>query len=268
MSRPRHPDVTPPPKAPKQKPRPQAGADAGDTPAVIDAAQVAAYLAANPGFLSQNAELLDAIEPPARHFTDAEDRVVDFQNHLLRHERSRLRDTEQRHQRLVATSRGNMHTLARIHDAVLAIMAARSVDHLLEIVTVDSAVILGVDIIALGIEDSQVNTTTNEGVRVLPAGTVDRVMGPGRRVLLHGNTPPTDDWTADKALFGSATGLVQSHAVVRLTIGQAPPPALLAIGSRDPAMLAAGQATEPFAFLGRVLEQSFRSWLDLPPRRG
>lgn len=262
MTRPRQPDPNPP-KATDTK---AAGPKSRPDSAALDAEQVAAYLTAHPGFLRQRTELLDTLEPPARDFPAADGQVVDFQSHLLRHERGRLRATEQRHQQLVATSRGNMHTLSRIHEAVLAVMTARSVDHLLEIVTVDLVVILGVDVITLGIENSQADTARTEGVRVLPAGTVDRVMGPGRRVLLQGNAPTPGGLTPDKALFGSATGLVHSHAVLRLTIGQTPPPALLAIGSRDGAMLAVGQATEPFAFLGRVLEQSFRSWLDLPPR--
>ena len=252
----RRPTVdAPPPKPPGGK---ASRSSRAKKPVALTAAQVTAFLTEHPDFLAGNPDLLTRLTVPPRQFDDG--RVVDLQAYMLTHHRSRLRDYEQRHDKLVAVTRGNMHAQARIHDAVLAILGARSFNHLLEIVTTDLAVILDVDAIVFGIENGDVGRATAEGVRVLPEGTIDRVMGPGRRVFLQAKVA-----AADKPVFGAATGLVNSQALLRLAVRHEPPPAILAIGSRDETRFSAGQSSEPFAFLSRVLEHSVRTWLDLPP---
>jgi len=63
---------------------------------------------------------------------------------------------------------------------------------------------------------------------------------------------------ADRAgsieIFDSAADLVRSYALVRLNIGSETPPALLALGSRNPTKFNPGQATELLVFLARSLE--------------
>lgn len=230
-------------------------------PVALTAAQVTAFLTEHPDFLANNPALLTQLAVPARDFDDP--RVVDLQSYMLSQHRGRLHDYEQRHDKLVAVTRGNMHAQARVHEAVLALLGARSFNHLLEIVTSDLAVILDVDTIVFGIENGDVGRATAEGVRVLPEGTIDRVMGPGRRVFLQSKVA-----AADKPVFGATSGLVKSQALLRLSVRQEPPPAILALGSRDEIRFSAGQSTEPFTFLGQVLEHSVRTWLDLPPPMG
>ena len=65
-------------------------------------------------------------------------------------------------------------------------------------------------------------------------------------------------------LFGAAAGLVRSEALIRLSIGDATPEALLALGSRDAEHFQEGQGTELLGFLARVVEGSIRGWLNLP----
>jgi uncharacterized protein YigA (DUF484 family) len=65
-------------------------------------------------------------------------------------------------------------------------------------------------------------------------------------------------------IFGAAAGLVASQALIRLEISPATPPALLALGARQPDQFHQGQGTELLTFLAGVLENCIRAWLDLP----
>ena len=62
----------------------------------------------------------------------------------------------------------------------------------------------------------------------------------------------------------AAATLVRSQILLRVDISMGTPPAILAFGSRDPAMFSDGQATDQILFLARVIERCFRSWLSLP----
>ena len=68
----------------------------------------------------------------------------------------------------------------------------------------------------------------------------------------------------ERAVFGGATGLVRSSALLRLRFGSRAPVGILALGSRRDEMFHPGQGTELLCFLGRVLELCVRAWLDLP----
>ena len=72
------------------------------------------------------------------------------------------------------------------------------------------------------------------------------------------------DAPGDGAVFPGTSGLVRSAALVRLRIAASTPPALIALGSRDPHHFEEGQGTELLAFLGQVVEHLVRAWLDLP----
>jgi uncharacterized protein len=223
----------------------------------LTGAQVADYLRRHPTFLMRHPELLDAQVAPGR---DRGDGVVDLQQFMverLRREIARLR-TEQ--DDLLANSRDNLSTQARIHKAVLALLAADSFERLIETVTTDLALQLDVDVVMLCVEKSpNSNADPNvEGVQLLPPGGVDQVLGAGQDVLLR------DDVRGDPDIFGSAAGLVRSDALLRLRVSKSTPAGLIAFGTRHPGYFNPGQATELLGFLARVLEFSIRAWLDLP----
>jgi uncharacterized protein YigA (DUF484 family) len=87
---------------------------------------------------------------------------------------------------------------------------------------------------------------------------VDELIGPGRDIVLTRNRP------GERAVFGGATGLVRSSALMRLRFGSQGPVGVLALGSRRDEMFHPGQGTELLCFLARVLELCVRAWLDLP----
>ena len=220
----------------------------------ITAAQVVDYLKRHPTFLQRHPELLDSQMAPARSHGDG---VVDLQQFMverLRRDLTRLRGLQDE---LVANSRDNLSTQDRIHKAALVLLSAESFEHLIEIVTTDLAVLLDVDVAALCVEAANGSPPRSvEGVQVLPAGFVHKLLGTGE-VLLR------DDADGDETIFGPAAGLVRSDALIRLAVGRSAPPALLVFGTRHPGYFNPGQGTELLSFLARVIEHCLRQWLGL-----
>lgn len=225
----------------------------GRAPAKAD---IRAFLADNPHYLTDNPEVLAAVTPAPRH---ADEHVTDMQGFLivrLREENARL---DRRHADLLATVRANAASQGRIHSAALMILEARSFEELIEIATTDLAVRLDVDIAMLAVEQSGTpGRKSAAGIRLLPEGSVDRIIGEGRDVVLNTNI------TGSTEIYGAGAGLVASEALLRLRASPEAPVGILALASRDPARFDPGQGTELLAFLGRVIELCIRTWLGLP----
>jgi len=223
------------------------------------ATDVEAYLIDHPDFLVDRDELLARLSAPTRF---GGNQVVDFQQAMVDSLRRRLENQERGHQELIATSRANLSVQARVHAAVLAILGARTFEHLIETIGTDLAIHLDVDAVALCVEGdkSEMPKTIGTAVHVLPTGTVDRLLGPGRNVLLKKRLE------GDPSMFGPAAQLVRSAAFLRLQVSPATPPGLLCMGSRLEGKFRAGQGTELMTFLARVIETAVSGWLDLPRR--
>jgi len=221
------------------------------------AAEVAAYLREHPDFLIEHSELLEVLTPPSRQCGE---RVVDMQQFMLQHQRVEIARLKQQHRALVSTSRANLATQARVHQAALALLAANSFEHLIQIVTTDMAVLLDADVVTIAVESSgaQRPRLSHHGVLILSPGTVDAVLGAERDVLLKSDTE------GDPLLFGDGAGLVRSAALLRLCVSKAAPAGLLCIGMRRAGKFHGGQGTELLGFLARALGITIAQWLDLP----
>ena len=160
---------------------------------------------------------------------------------------------------IVENSRANMNNQQRVHTAVLRLLEAQNFEDFIHSITMDLANILDVDISVLVVEADGENVphVNVNGVRIIPAGTTDKWMGE-KPVLLQ------DNISGSEAIFGGGATLVQSQILLRVDISMDTPPAILAFGSRDPGAFSEGQATDQILFLARVIERSFRSWLNLP----
>lgn len=231
------------------------------TPSEITDVQVVAFLRENPDFLERYPQLLSVIVPPEREFEDADPsggEVVDLQGAMLDRMRSELAQRDEQSGELIDAGRANLQSQNRIHAAVIALLSSRSLDHMLEILTIDLAGLLNVDAVALCLEGGAVTPTTNQGVRVVPIGTIDKIVDPSRTITLREHVE------GDRRIYGEASGLVRSEAMLRLSIRDDAPCALLALGSRDPDRFHAGQGSELLTFLARIMEHCIRTWLDLP----
>ena len=219
--------------------------------------RVAAYLQENPDFLSCNPDVLRMMAPPDRKFGDG---VSDIQAAMIGQLRTEIARLNARQDEIILTSRANLNTQGRVHECVVALLAAKSFEQAMQIVTTDFAVMLDLDVVTLCIEaeEGAPSALRMSGLRMLAAGGVEATMGENKRVRLHSDAP------ADPEIFGGGATLVRSAAFIRLDISDYTPPALIAFGARRPGKFHAGQGTELLNFLGRVVEHDIRLWLSLP----
>ena len=216
---------------------------------------VVAYLRHHQNFLAEHPDLLQVLTPPA---VQRGETVVDMQQFMLQRLQTEIARLKNQQRMLIATSRANLATQSRIHAAVLALLGAPTFEHLIQIVTTDLAVLLDADVITLGVETSGPGHLSVRGVQLLERGTVERLFGADRDVLLR------PEIEGDPELFGSGAGLVRSAALLRLRVSPQAPAGLLAIGARRTNKFHPGQGTELLGFLARSLEIVIAGWLDLP----
>ena len=184
---------------------------------------------------------------------------ADFQAYMIERLKSDKQNVLESTREIVENSRANMNNQQRIHKAVLRLLEATSFEDFIHCITMDLASILDVDIAVLVVEADGQNIPhiQTNGIRIIPEGTTDRWMHE-KSVLLQ------DNISGSEAIYGGGATLVQSQILLRVDISMDTPPAILAFGSRDPNMFGEGQATDQIIFLARVIERSFRSWLNLP----
>ena len=223
----------------------------------LNDAHVADYLRRNPGFFDRHPSLLDVMDPPARQNGEE---VADLQQFMIARLREDLAKLRGEHDELLFTGRTNLAAQARVHEAVLALLAAPSFEHLIEVATTDLAVILDLDAAVICVEAEKERTPHLKlrGLRQVRCGLIDELMGGHRCHLL------LSEHEGDRRVFGGCAGLVASQALVRLDVSSKTPPALLALGSRQPDHFHPGQGAELLRFLGRCLERILRGWLNLP----
>lgn len=220
--------------------------------------QVRDYLLDHPAFFPENSDILRALTPEERY---QESQVVDLNQFMV----ERLRDDVGRLQGtqgdIIDASRANLRAQTEVHEAVLAILAADSFERMIAIITSDIADILHIDVVSICVEAANSDPIGQVGraaVYVLPQGAIDKAIGEGETFMLQVGRPP------DHAVFGPASGVVESFALARMDISVKTPIGLLALGSRDEEKFANGQGTELLRFLIGVIEQQFRAWLALP----
>ncbi len=192
---------------------------------------VAAYLRANPDFLAGRPELYRVLAPPQRVHGES---LADHMTAMVRIERAHNLALTERSGEVLQAGRTAAATCDRIHNAVLALIAATDPA---ECVTNELPHLLGVDAAALCCE------TFRPRWRSLPPGAVATLMR-GRQVIARER--PADA----VVLHAEAALLAERDLLVRLPTKA---PALLALVSRDAAYLPGLQATAAFTFLGRVL---------------
>ena len=217
--------------------------------------EVESYLRDHPDFLIDHPDLANLLVPPDAKRGNG---VVDLQRYMLERVRGDLSKMQVQQNEILATSRSNLTTQNRVHASILAMLGATTLEHLIEIITTDIAVHLEVDAVALGFEalDRLPAGGNRSSLRILPRGAIDRFIGGNKDIAL---IPDAD---AEIQIFGSASTLVRSQALLRLQLRRDAPVGILGFGSRTPNKFHPGQGTELLTFLGKVVELTFRGWLD------
>jgi uncharacterized protein YigA (DUF484 family) len=191
--------------------------------------------------------LLEVLELPKRY---SGDHVVDLQHEALR----RLRAKQDV---LVDNSRSNMSVQLATHEAVLAMMEARTLDEFIGIIQDEVPILLDIDMACVALEGAvEAIDISADGMPVLlPSGEIQKRLGDDD-VQLIADVAPGDD------LFGAARDLVQSVAIARLYPSEAMPAGLLILGSRDANTFHPQQGTELITFMARVAEILVEKWLE------
>jgi uncharacterized protein YigA (DUF484 family) len=207
------------------------------TPGTVAAPDVAAYLRAHPRFLADRPELYRFLAPPDRVHGE---RLADHMLAMLRAERVHATAMAERADDVLAAGRAAAGLAARVQEAVLALLAATNAA---ECIAAEFSAHLAVDSASLCAE------APSEGARLLPEGTVARLLGT-RAVLFR-------DAGSDAALLhGEAADLALHDVLVRIP-GEGPP-ALLALVARDRTVLDPSQGAGALTFLGRAVAAALR----------
>ncbi|MGQ0665281.1 MAG: DUF484 family protein [Pseudomonadota bacterium] len=219
------------------------------------AAEVVEYLGCHSDFLAEHPDLLPLLIPPGLRSGDG---VVDMHRYMLERLRGDHAKLQATQDELVQATRLNHSSQARIHAAVLALLAATTLEQLIDVVTTDLAVHLEVDAAVLGFEAlERVPPGGNaSSLKLLPKGAVERLMAGAKEVRLIADAP------GDPLLFGGAASLVRAQGLVRLQLKREAPLGVLGLGARTPAKFQPGQGTELLTFLGRVVALSIRGWIE------
>lgn len=208
--------------------------------------EIVAYLKKNPDFFVRNPSVLEVMELPARY---SGEQIVDLQHEALK----RLRAKQDL---LVDNSRTNMSVQTATHEAVLAMLEARTLDEFIGIVQDELPVLLDIDMAAVALEGAveQIDMSEDGLPVLLPAGEVQKRLGEGD-VQLIASVQSGDP------LFGAARDLVRSVALARLYSSDVMPTGLLILGARDENMFNPHQGTELITFMARVAEILVEKWL-------
>ncbi len=220
------------------------------------AERVETFLRRNPDFLAQRPELMDALAPPQH---DHGDNITDWQAFLIKRLRREALEAHGEADLLVTRTRRDRSLQERVHAGALVMIGAADLDHLVEIVTSDLAILLGVDVVTLAVETACPGGQSQVicGVRCVVEGTIDALIEDDHDVIARSPA------IANEGLFMGAFTLVQSEVLARFGGADGLPCGVLALGSRHEDHFRQGAPVELYRFLACVLERCLRKKLGL-----
>lgn len=217
---------------------------------------VKAFLRRHPAFLADDLDLLASLIP-----TSEQDgaNVLDLQNFVIQRLQREVERLKTALSESTAAREGALIAQARVHEAILALLGARSFEEFIALATGEVPGLLNLDVLTFCLECPQepLPRPTFRGVHVLPEGTVDALVGPERDLVIDSDGLP------DERVFGAEAAMLRVQALLRLDLGEDGPAGLMALGSRFRDALDGEEAVELLRFLARVVEQCIRAWLEL-----
>lgn len=219
---------------------------------------VAAYLRAHPEFLQAHPELVEVLLPPE---VDHGGNVVDMRQFMVGKLQKHVRTLKDRFEGLILSSRDNMSTQQQVHAAVLAIVRARGLEELAQVMTMDLASRFDVDVVRIalasdiaGAYQSLYPEQNYSGLAFVETGVIeDALAGEKEGIRLIEDIRKTAVAGVEQ-IFDDCSGLVRSAALLKLHLPQAGRDALLAFGVRHEGRFHPGQGVELLVFLAKVAE--------------
>ena len=181
--------------------------------------------------------------------------VISFEERAVAQLRQRLGAAEEANQDLIAFARGHSGATASIHEAVLAAMDADGFDALLHVITQEWPLILGLDAVVLALVVGKEGFRADaNGVQFVAPQMVVRAMEASNGVTMR-------NVEQGHPLFGPASTLIRSEALIRIEAGAPLPTGLLVLGQRSSQSLDGRHGSELMMFLGRSIAAIMRRWL-------
>jgi len=228
----------------------------------ITADQVREFLLKHPEFLKKNLDIVSDQTPPER---DMGDGIVDFQHYMVKNLQKDSKALKSRYDVLVDFCRDNMSVQTQVHQAALRLIRTRSLEQLLEAITVDLLNLFDVDVVRMAMEsDTQFDTSYGEqhysGIVFIDPGTVDDAIGINKNVLLVGDceaTPPA----GLEQIFADCEDMIASCALLRLELDTVGKNVILAFGVRYKERFHPGQGIELLHFLAQIVAYQMDMYL-------
>ncbi len=187
--------------------------------------------------------------------------VVDLRGVAMDRLAQRLDRLEDTHRSVIAAAYDNLAGTALVHRAVLRLLETDTFEAFVAALE-EVADILCVDGLRLVLEaEGDAGDALAEGLgahlALATPGTVATEVGAGHRgaVLRRCNAG------GSPAIWGDAGDELRSEACLLLDLGAARRPAMLVLGSVDPAQFAPAQGGDLLAFLGGTFERTLSRWL-------
>lgn len=187
--------------------------------------------------------------------------IVDLRGITMDRLETRLDRLEETHRSVIAAAYENVAGTNQIHRAVLRLMEATSLVHLLRDLDDDIARTLRVDAVRLVLEgDPGAVTAACDTFSLMPDGYIEAYLSRGRggstRAVTLRQLP-----SGDADLYGDDAGAIRSEACLKLDLGAGNLPGLLVLASQDPHMFTPQQGTDLLAFFADVMERVLRRLL-------
>ncbi|MFN3233180.1 MAG: DUF484 family protein [Alphaproteobacteria bacterium] len=196
-------------------------------------------------YLKEHPEVLTELLPPP---SSRGQKVVDFQSHLIDRLRREVSVRRADNDDLVDTSRTNLTSQRRVHEAALALLKPSKLADLAWMVANDLRDYLAVDVSVLCIDHRAAWPQREvQSALLLPPTLMAAQFPEGLKVSLG------ETGSAAEEIFGPMARVVRSQALVRLDLGGNQLVGVLALGDRDPETFESGHGTQLLRFLGDML---------------
>ncbi len=227
------------------------------------AEQVREYLKKHPEFLKSNPDVVADLAAPER---DLGNGIIDFQHYMVKNLQKDSKALKSRYDVLVDFCRDNMSVQAQVHQAALRLIRTRTIEQLLEVLTLDLVNLFDVDVVRMAMEsETQFDTSWGEqnysGIVFVAPGTIDAALGRKKNVLL------VEDCTAKppagfEEIFSDCDQLIASCAMLRLELETVDKHVILAFGVRHKNRFHPGQGIELLHFLAQITAHQLDKYLD------
>lgn len=218
----------------------------------VTSRQVKKFLRDNPKFLLENPKLVLDLSLPKRSLGH---NVVDLQEAMIRYLRYEIKQVEELQSNLIETTRQNIVNQQKVYDCVHSLLHSRSLENVVDTISTDFAVYLGLTSVVLCMESDEDNLHMLRHVGILSRGMVESILGE-KDVIFR------DNIFGESEIFGRVAALIRSDAMIRIRVKGREAPVMLAFGSDVEDCFDSEQSPVLVKFLGGCIEQMLQIWVD------